>query len=56
MKKNPFLKIIGLAVVLAAAAACIRFHPKPIAPVKAMEDFEARRLDAPELRDFLLRN
>lgn len=56
MKTISFLKIIGLAVVLAAAAACVRFHPKPIAPVKAMEDFEARRLEAPELRDFLLRN
>ncbi|MCX6570834.1 MAG: TolC family protein [Candidatus Aminicenantes bacterium] len=56
MKKISFLKILGLAVVLTAAAACVRFHPKPIAPVKAMEDFEARRLDAPELRDFLLRN
>jgi cobalt-zinc-cadmium efflux system outer membrane protein len=56
MKMGPGLKVVGLAVVLAAAAACVRFHPKPIAPVKAMEDFEARRLDAPELRDFLLRN
>ena len=56
MKTISFLKTIGLAVVVAAAAACVRFHPKAIAPVKAMEDFEARRLDAPELRDFLLRN
>jgi cobalt-zinc-cadmium efflux system outer membrane protein len=56
MKMGPGLKIVGLAVVVAAAAACVRFHPKPIAPVEAMEDFEARRLDAPELKDFLLRN
>ena len=56
MKISPILKVVGLAVVVAAAAACVRFHPKPIAPVKVMEDFEARRLDAPELRDFLLRN
>jgi cobalt-zinc-cadmium efflux system outer membrane protein len=53
---SPILKVVGLSVSLAALAACVRFHPKPIAPVKAMEDFEARRLDAPELRDFLLRN
>jgi cobalt-zinc-cadmium efflux system outer membrane protein len=56
MKMGPGLKIVGLAVVVAAAAACVRFHPKPIAPVEAIEDFEARRLDAPELKDFLLRN
>jgi len=56
VKISPILKVVGLAVVVAAAAACVRFHPKPIAPVKVMEDFEARRLDAPELRDFLLRN
>jgi cobalt-zinc-cadmium efflux system outer membrane protein len=55
MKTSPILKAVGLAVVLAASGACLRFHPKPIVPVKAMEDFEARRLDAPELRDFLLR-
>jgi outer membrane protein TolC len=38
------------------AASCVRYHPKPVAPAKVMEDFEARRLDAPELKDFLLRN
>jgi cobalt-zinc-cadmium efflux system outer membrane protein len=46
----------GLAVALAIAPACVRFHPKPIEPAKSMEDFETRRLDAPELRDFLLQN
>jgi len=56
MKRGPVLKVVGLAIVLAAAGACVRFHPKPIVPAKAMADFEARRLDAPELRDFLLRN
>jgi cobalt-zinc-cadmium efflux system outer membrane protein len=56
MKMGPGLKIVGLAVVVAAAAACVRFQPKPIPPVEAIEDFEARRLDAPELKDFLLRN
>jgi cobalt-zinc-cadmium efflux system outer membrane protein len=53
---SPILKVVGLSVSLAASAACVRFHPKPVAPVKVMEDFEARRLDAPELRDFLLQN
>jgi cobalt-zinc-cadmium efflux system outer membrane protein len=46
----------GLAVALAIAPACVRFHPKSIEPAKSMEDFETRRLDAPELRDFLLQN
>jgi len=53
---SPILKVVGLAAGLPIVVACVRFHPKPIAPVKAMEDFEARRLDAAELRDFLLRN
>ena len=56
MKLNPLFRTIGLAVVLAAAVSCVRFHPQPIAPAKSMEDFEARRLDAPELRDFLIGN
>jgi hypothetical protein len=53
---SPILKVVGLAAGLPIVVACVRFHPKPIAPVKAMEDFEARRLDASELRDFLLPN
>ena len=56
MKTNPLIKIVGLAAGLAMAASCVRYHPKPVAPAKVMEDFEARRLDAPELKDFLLRN
>jgi outer membrane protein TolC len=36
------------------AAACIRYHPQPIVPAKSMEDFEARRLDSPELKALLL--
>ncbi len=56
MKTNSFLKIIVLAAGLSTTVTCVRFHPKPIAPAKVMEDFEARTLDAPELRDFFLRN
>jgi len=56
VKTNPLIKIVGLAAGLAMAASCVRYHPKPVAPAKVMEDFEARRLDAPELKDFLLRN
>jgi outer membrane protein TolC len=47
----------GLLFVLALAMmACVRFHPKPISAAASMDDFEARRLDAPELREFLLAN
>jgi outer membrane protein TolC len=50
------IKIVGLAAGLAMAASCVRYHPEPVVPAKAVEDFEARRLDAPELKDFLLQN
>ena len=47
----------GLLFVLALAMmACVRFHPKPISAAASMDDFEARRLDAPELKEFLLAN
>jgi len=38
------------------AIACVRYHPRPIAPAKTMEDFEARRLESPELGAFLVSN
>lgn len=56
VKTKPFFRFAGLAVAISLAPSCVRFHPRPIAPAKTMEDFEARRLDAPELKDFLLRN
>ena len=28
--------------------SCVRFHPEPISPEVTLDDFEARRLDAPE--------
>jgi cobalt-zinc-cadmium efflux system outer membrane protein len=56
VKTNPLIKIVGLAAGLAMAVSCVRYHPKPVEPAKVMEDFEARRLDAPELKDFLLQN
>jgi cobalt-zinc-cadmium efflux system outer membrane protein len=47
----------GLLFVLALAMmACVRYHPKPISAPGSVFAFEARRLDAPELRDFLLAN
>ena len=56
MRANRRFRTIGLAVVLTAAAGCVRYHARPIEPVKAMQEFEARRLDARELGDFLVRN
>jgi len=56
VKGNWSLRIIGLAIVLIAAVSCVRFYPKPVAPTKTMDDFEARRLDATEFKDFLLLN
>ncbi len=43
-----FLGLVGLM-----AAGCIAYKPKPITAATVMGDFEARRLDAPDLRDFL---
>lgn len=53
-KATRLTKIVGLAAGLAMAASCVRYHAKPVVPAKVMEDFEARRLDAPELKEFLI--
>ena len=37
-------------------AACVRYTPKPVTAAKTLDDFEARRLDSPELRLFLEKN
>jgi len=51
-----FSRILALASALLLASACVRYHPRPIAPAKTMEDFEARRLDSPDLGQFLIAN
>ena len=51
--KKAVLKFLFLAFIVLFAANCVRFHPKPISAVRTMDDFEARRLDAPELKDYL---
>jgi outer membrane protein TolC len=50
------LRISGLALILALSGSCIRYQARPIEPAQAVEDFEARRLDAPELGAFLIAN
>jgi outer membrane protein TolC len=47
-------QVFYLYFIILLAAGCVRFQPKPIIASKVLEDFEARRLDAPELRNFLL--
>lgn len=44
---------LALVLVLASSGACVHYQPKPISPETSLEDFEARRLDAPELATFL---
>jgi outer membrane protein TolC len=56
MKTDPLRKVPVLAITLAIAASCIRYHPQPIVPAKSMEDFESRRLDSPELKALLISN
>jgi cobalt-zinc-cadmium efflux system outer membrane protein len=56
LKETRLFRTIGLTLVLALAFSCVRYHPRPIAPIKAMADFEARRLDSSELGTFLVAN
>jgi cobalt-zinc-cadmium efflux system outer membrane protein len=49
--RSPGVLALGLLVLL--AGGCARYHPQPITPEESLEDFEARRLDAPELGAFL---
>ena len=44
---------IGLGILGLATAGCVAYVPKPITASAVMGDFETRRLDAPELKDFL---
>ena len=44
---------VSLGLIGLAAAGCIAYKPKPITAAAVMGDFEARRLDAPDLTDFL---
>jgi outer membrane protein, heavy metal efflux system len=44
---------VALVILGLASAGCVAYQPKPITASAVMGDFEARRLDAPELKDFL---
>ena len=56
MKALTVARSLALVAAMAAIAACVGYHPRPIAPAKAMESLEARRLDSPELGRFLVAN
>jgi len=49
-----FLKIACLGLMVLFFWGCVRFHPKPVSAERVLEDFEGRRLDAPELKNHLL--
>jgi cobalt-zinc-cadmium efflux system outer membrane protein len=40
------------AVAVLLTSGCVRFHPKPLSPPQTLEDYEARRLDSPEITAF----
>ncbi len=43
-------------MVIAAAAACVKFEPRPLSPEQITSDFESRTLDNPKLKEFLETN
>jgi cobalt-zinc-cadmium efflux system outer membrane protein len=55
VSSTPWFPSRVLAAVLLSllVGGCARYHPLPITPEQGLEDFEARRLDAPELGSFL---
>jgi outer membrane protein, heavy metal efflux system len=56
VNKRSFIAIALPALFLLSGAACVRYTPKPVTAAKTLDDFEARRLDSPELRQFLEKN
>ncbi len=52
MKKIHLLPALAI-VATWTGAACIRYAPKPVTAARTLGDFEARRLDAPDLAAFL---
>ncbi len=52
-KKKHVFKLLFLGFIVLLAANCARFQPRPISSARTLDDFEARRLDAPEVIDYL---
>ncbi len=47
MKSRTLAGVLGLALVVSAFSACVRYHARPVEPAKTLEDFERRRLTSP---------
>ncbi len=45
-------RLVFFAFIVLSATTCARFQPKPISPAQTLDDFEARKLDAPEVKDY----
>ncbi|MGD0781759.1 MAG: TolC family protein [Candidatus Aminicenantales bacterium] len=56
MKKFRPFSIVLVVLFLGGDAACVRYTPKPVTAAKTLDDFEARRLDSPDLLQFLEKN
>ncbi len=52
---RPWTAGLGLValLLLLLTASCARYHARPISPSQGLEDFEARRLDDPQMQAFL---
>lgn len=48
--------LIVLCLSALTCSACVSFQDKPIVPATVLANYEARTLDAPELRDFIQKN
>ena len=46
---------VALFALASVAAGCVRYEAKPLAPQRSADEFGARRLDSPELRDKMSR-
>ncbi|MGA2586408.1 MAG: TolC family protein [Candidatus Aminicenantales bacterium] len=46
-------RIVSLGLIVTFFWGCVRYQPKPVSAARVLEDFEARRLDAPELKNHL---
>jgi len=44
---------VGIVLLCLVAASCVGYDPRPISPVGTLDDFVGRRLDGPELAEFL---
>lgn len=48
----PGLRLLGALLCLAALSGCVRYRPKPLAPVRAERDYRARTLEDAGLRAY----